>query len=476
MVESLNYKITQTYRSHNSNIDLEFNIEKITNNKNIISIGKCSRFYLYILGAGSFKLLSLLILGENRFYEDGIGLFGFCPVLYKYNFIQSTYMYLGYIIFGIIFLRFKGVNTLYYKKEDDNDSLINRDLTLGEHYKIKLAKNIEKDIKREIFFLSLTIVIQIETKKVLYIEGFQFFNFWVIEIIFMQILMRKYFTIDVYIHHKISIIFNVTVASAILLTASFLPTSLSNDNPGNSYQNTKSKFGSYFYCILIILFFVFLSFLFCFTRIYSKVLMQFKFVSPYKLIIFFGIVGFVISIACSLIAYNINYQDNLFNYFSSMKSSLDEGKKYKYYGEIFLVYPFYAFANFMEFSFEILTIYYLNPFFMLMSNNLYYGITAFLYFVLNSSNDTLVILHFILTELAEILTAFGYLVYLEIIEFHCCGLGDNLRKIISKKGEEEFRTISLTEIPLEENETIDENEEIDNNNNDNINNNNQSSI
>ena len=158
-----------------------------------------------------------------------------------------------------------------------------------------------------------------------------------------------------------------------------------------------------------------------------------------------------------------------------MKSSLDEGKKYKCYGEIFLVYPFYAFANFMEFSFEILTIYYLNPFFMLMSNNLYYGITAFLYFVLNSSNDTLVILHFILTELAEILTAFGYLVYLEIIEFHCCGLGDNLRKIISKKGEEEFRTISLTEIPLEENETIDENEEIDNNN-DNINNNNQSSI
>ena len=302
----------------------------------------------------------------------------------------------------------------------------------------------------------MAIVIQIETKKVLYIEGFQFFNFWVIEIIFMQILMRKYFTIDVYIHHKISIIFNVTVASAILLTASFLPTSLSNDNPGNSYQNTKSKFGSYFYCILIILFFVFLSFLFCFTRIYSKVLMQFKFVSPYKLIIFFGIVGFVISIACSLIAYNINYQDNLFNYFSSMKSSLDEGKKYKYYGEIFLVSSFFAFTNFMEFTFEILTIYYLNPFYILLSNTLYYGITEFLFFVLNSSSDTLVIFHFILTELAEIITAFGHSIYLEIIEFHICGLDNNLRKMISKKGEDEFIKIFLNDLPGKENDDDDE--------------------
>ena len=188
--------------------------------------------------------------------------------------------------------------------------------------------------------------------------------------------------------------------------------------------------------------------------------MQFKFVSPYKLIIFFGITGFIISLACSLIAYTVNYNDNLFNYISSIKSSLDSGKIYKFYGEIFLVSPFFAFTNFMEFTFEILTIYYLNPFFILMTNILYYGISELLFFVLNSSTDALVILHFILNELAEILSAFSYLIYLEIIEFHCCGLDNNLKKIISKKGEYEFRKISLTEIKEEENEdNDDENEE-----------------
>ena len=437
--------ITPSFPSHHSN----------SSKKCLVSIGICSRFYLYILAAGSFKLFSLIILGAKGFFEDGIGLFGFCPVFYDYNFIQSIYMYIGYIIFGIIFLNVMEI------KIEENINAANKYSYFQELYRVSVVNSNEKDNTNwKIAFLCLAIVAQVETKKVLYIEGFQFFNFWVLEIIFMQILMRIYFTIDVYIHHKVAIFFNVTVCSAILITASFLPTSLSNDNQGNSYQNTKDKFGSYFYCILIILFFMVISFIFCFTRIYSKVLMQIKFVSPYKLILCFGITGFIISLSCSLVAYNINYRDNLFNYFSALRSSLDEGKKYKFYGEIFLVSPFFAFTNFMEFTFEILTIYYLNPFFILMTNILYYGISELLFFVLNSSTDALVILHFILNELAEILSAFSYLIYLEIIEFHCCGLDNNLRKIISKKGEYEFRKISLTEIKEEENEdNNDENEE-----------------
>ena len=85
--------------------------------KKLISIGKCSRFYLLILGAGSFKLLSLLILGANNIYEDGIGLFGFCPVLSNYNFVQSIYMYIGYIIFGFIFYHFKELRLLILMEE-----------------------------------------------------------------------------------------------------------------------------------------------------------------------------------------------------------------------------------------------------------------------------------------------------------------------------------------------------------------------
>ena len=87
-----------------SNQNLEEIIEK---NKKPITFGKCSRFYLYILASGSCKMLSTLILGANNIKENGIGLFGFCPVLIKFNFVQSIFTYIGFIIFGLIFYYFK---------------------------------------------------------------------------------------------------------------------------------------------------------------------------------------------------------------------------------------------------------------------------------------------------------------------------------------------------------------------------------
>ena len=214
--------------------------------------------------------------------------------------------------------------------------------------------------------------------------------------------MRKYFIVDFFKHHKFAIIFNATFCSSILLIASFLPTSLSSENPGNSYQNINARLGSYFYCILFILFFLFLSIVYSFTRVYSKVLMQIRFVSPFKIIVVYGIFGFVFCLIAFSISSSINYEDNISNYISSMKELLKEEKYYKFWVEIFCVYPLFSFISFMEIYFEILTIYYLNPFYILMTNTIYYGISEAIFFLLNFSNDKIKILHFILTELAEI--------------------------------------------------------------------------
>ena len=69
--------------------------------RKLITLGKCSRFNLYILGSSAFKFLSLFILGDKG---KNIGLFGFSPILYNYNSMQSLYTYLGYIIIGIIWI------------------------------------------------------------------------------------------------------------------------------------------------------------------------------------------------------------------------------------------------------------------------------------------------------------------------------------------------------------------------------------
>ena len=102
MSELADMNKTKTFTSVSSseNIDVnEFKLIEIKNKK-IITIGKCSKFNLYILGSLLFKLFSLFLLG---FQKNDIGLFGFVPILYSYRSMQSIYTYLSYILFGIIF-------------------------------------------------------------------------------------------------------------------------------------------------------------------------------------------------------------------------------------------------------------------------------------------------------------------------------------------------------------------------------------
>ena len=58
----------------------------------LITLGKCHRTYLYILGSALFKFLSLTLLGRDSKNKD-MGLFGFCSNLKQFNFIQSIIIY-----------------------------------------------------------------------------------------------------------------------------------------------------------------------------------------------------------------------------------------------------------------------------------------------------------------------------------------------------------------------------------------------
>ena len=221
-----------------------------------------------------------------------------------------------------------------------------------------------------------------------------------------------------------------------------MPNSLNAQHPRSAYENVKNFTGSYYFCFLITAFFAFLSCNLGFSRAVSKALMEIDFISPYFMIICYGILGFIVCLIASIISYKIDYSDNLVDYFSSLKSDLDQGKKYKFYAEIFGVSISYAFICFMEITFEILTIFYLNPFYVLMTDAFYFLIIKLIEFLMNIPDDKLFIIHFILAEIPEILVTLGYMVFLEIIELNFCGLNKNLRSTIIQKGEDEFKSIS----------------------------------
>ena len=423
-----------------------------TENQKLITLGKCSRFYLLILGSGLCKLLSLFLVGTKNISVKGFGLFGFCATFIDYNFIQSILIYLGYIIFGIIFLFCKDVKKVEIKESIRKKTIINRNINDSKTYKEKIKNN-----RIQLFLLGLTLAFHTEIRKVLYIEGFQFFHFWTVEILFILRFMRKYFIMDFYFHHKVSIIFIISTCTILLLTASFLPNSLYDKNTGNAYKNIEVKLGSKFYSILFIFIFIALSFIYSFTRVYSKILMQIKFISPYKIIIMFGIIGFIISLIASIVSYKIDYKDNFYNYFSAMREVLNGEKPYKFWVEIFCIYPLFIFIDFLEITFRIFTIYYLNPIYVLLKDNIYFSITKLITFLFNISNDRLKIAHFLIAFLAEFLSALGYLVYLEIIELNFCGLNKYIKRRLMQKGEREFNKLNVSNIIDKDSINSDEN-------------------
>ena len=416
--------------------------------KKLITIGKCSKFYLNIIGSALFQLFAIFISGG---LEQSLGLFGFFPFLNSYSIIQSIYTYIGYIIFGILYY-------FFFKKKK---KLLKENPHLQLIYRIRILKVKSLLTYLQIFLVCFSFGFYIEVLNVLYGQGFHLLNYWTFEAIFTLLLMKKYFVMDIFRHQKCSIFFIVITCSSFILIASLIPSSIGEEGEElNTYQAIAKKLGSYAYCFIIIPVFIFLSFVFAFSRTVSKVLMQIKYFSSYKLIFYIGIFGLIISIITALILDKIEIGTSTFQYFSDLNSC---EKDYKFYLEIFLINPIFIFTKFMEMYFEVLTIYYLNPIYTLAINNLTYGTSKLISFISDDFNG---FSNFIFNELCEIFALFGYTIYLEILELNFCGLNNNIKKNIMLKGEDEFSRIQTNSTEVLNVE--DEEENNDNNNENNL--------
>ena len=172
--------------------------------------------------------------------------------------------------------------------------------------------------------------------------------------------------------------------------------------------------------------------------------MQSKFVSSYILIIFIGIVGIIITIIISIISYYYE-RDNFIDYFKELKNH----STWEILRDVLIITPIFLFSQFMQMYFEILVIYYLNPIYTLVLNNINYGIKRLILFLFSINMKYFA--NFIISEIAEIIAIFGYIINLEIIELNFCGLSDNIRRNIMDKAQKEFRYLNEDNIELYKN-------------------------
>ncbi len=422
-----------------------------------IGCGKVYSQYLYIIYYVILDFLIEIIITLDYFKNNfNFGLFGFVPKLKKHTLIKNLFVYLGYIIFGLIFFYIFIIrNNKKEKNLIDNmkNKKVNSGLICNEKIQIKTSNSVI-----EILIVSLFFSIFYEINKIVYSFGFYDFDLWAFNIIFTIFFIKIYYSLDQYSHQLYSLIFVFFINLIFLIISSFLP--LKEKENMNSYDHTAELFREQLFCIPIYLIFILNSYLVSFSRVKSKVLMEFNYISPYKIIILIGFFGLLITSIlltftsifkcegkitkiCDVIYEDgrnelDKYYDNFLIYFSNLKL---KNETIYFWLEILLIIPLFSFLNFMKILVEMLTIFYLNPFYILFSNNLYYGTRNILSFIFNYKSNPLNIKKFILDSTCDFLCILAYLIYLEIIECRFCGLNKNLKKSLFERSKKDLNII-----------------------------------
>ena len=386
----------------------------------LISCGNCSTLYLYIVYRIIFKGLKDFIL---------TGIFEIKPELNNHILIKSIYKYIGFILFGFLFYKIRN------KKNSDKNNKINIG-KVGTKFNSELIyykrNNTNKFSMLRFIITCILYVLFLEFIEISYFYGFHDLDFWIFNIAFTVFFISKYYSIKTYRHHFCSLSFIFFTNFIILIIKSFQPDKENENNNEsdkenkNVYDNVLKFFPSKYFCFVIIFIYILNSLTISFTRVVTKELMELKYISHYRIIFFIGVSGFILTFFLLIISSNFfpsegneKYLDDFSVYFKNFDKNI--------WTEI-LVIPFYLFISFMEFNYEILIIYYLNPIYFLISDSLYYGLQSIvLVFIEFSKKNSL-------TVLADFFAFIGYSIYVEAIIFNFCGMNKDTKIHITNRG------------------------------------------
>ena len=437
-----------------------------------IGIGSASKYNIYILVATISKLLLDCLIGLNPLNKEHPGtFFNFIPILTSHSIFQNLLEFLGFMLASIsIFL----ISLLINKNITKNKSR-----TYSDQYsdlKIKSLKQNDKKPYIDIILVSLLFPINILIRTFLYLN-FLDLELWMLEIIFISFLSLKIFNIKIN-RHKKAAMFIVIPLLIIQFISSSLPQTKHKDKNNedildyNIFKIIGKKVGYYYIPILYITY-ISITLMRDYSWIKSKYLMDKKSISICLILFLTGLFGIILSIISFIIStytpcktYHNVIKDESDNYYIDNKiinlskeicyiqdyNEIDKSLKlyydnfllmideYKVFNkdikkELFIILPLYTIISMIKNSCHMIMIKYLEPYNILISDNLYFFINRLIVFILNKANEEyLTVGLFILMELSEIIYIISNLIYIEIIELKFCNLDYDLRKNISKRG------------------------------------------
>ena len=519
-----------------------------------IGFGKFNKFYWLIIGSALLKLLINGLFKIEYHDRMNIVYLSILnqPELNDHIFIRFIYYYLGFICLGILFQKLKiskQQNEINYKKDKNelnsgiNESETNLNSNPARSKSTSLIHhNYLLEISQKAFRpLILAVILYILNEMINFYfnqKNYGAVNFWILEIFFIHLLYFKKNKLKLYKHQILAFSIIILFSFGIKFISAFTqqciyPEQDPNDidekfkeiiknidenmlTPGfimylkmtlrksvietneEGVRKCKNKYNillidKYFEYLIIFSAIGYLIglFLHSYSAVKFKYYIERKYISPYLIIIFIGIIGFFSNIILLIISqfkscggenkYIANfchsmkykeyfnesknktelltyyYFDNFYSYITRLNDAFHPYnntniKKTYNYGpnvkkpidgifEIVISFIFPIFA-FFKTTFDLFIIKELGVFHILFPEVIYQFIkdlTIIIYKIIKNLNDSIQTIQFIFIGLSNFFAIIGFGIYLELREIRCCGFDYNLKQNIIYRGLLDFK-------------------------------------
>lgn len=409
-----------------------------------ISFGNYDYYFIYIIFYILFSLINTSLIEMNYYNAlNGIEIIH-NGKLKDYKLIHQIFScYFGTFIYSLIFYKIEE-----RKYNNTPQIIIERETQVINNL---IYEDNKEQINKPISILSLILIIfcWVLEEQVLELYGFVFnhLDFWMFELIILSIINSKFFRTPIYKHHLFVLFFSLVPISFKIVTIIF---SFGEEEEHQVIYVRRWRLlpiGLSVYLIVITIK--------AYAIIKLKWLMDLKYISANKLLIFYGIIGMIFYTIICIISIFVDIPDSFFivsqnsliEYLKQLKKSTKSELIYeiigKFIGMILYYIIKYCFMMIIKYLTSVHVIF-LTPTFYL-----FHKLVLFIYNIIYCSivNDfghflKEDVMLFCLDISGDIISFIGYLIYLGIIQLNFCKLNYNVRNTIIKRGNLEFNHLA----------------------------------
>ena len=438
-----------------------------------LSKGKFNKKYKLILIGALFAFLTNCLFGY--IYNDSMDLFIIIDTdiekkMSNHIIYHNIFRFLGILV--ISYIRFKwdqrGSSRVTKNSIKSDSFIINESSsTINLIYEDSMNEKINNlDDEIYIIFISVTLLVigQI-SEDIYYKTHLKSLDFWMLELPIVTYISYKRFNMKVFRHHIFAVCINLIICTTykIISLIVYIGNTTNEKNVYYKYNNNSIfiPIGIVFYLLYMI------------PRAYSlcqiKYLMDLKYISPYIILIIYGLIGTIICTIIGILSTFIKCNKTCIE----MKiCNISNDKNQTYFENIYLYWKAQKeikniileminltagiITNYYYYLYYILVIKNFSPMHIIFFNLTYtfgFRIIAFIINIINNIkkheeekvNDKIKIIQY-LDFVDFFLVFFGLFVYLEMIALNCCKLNYNLREKIINRSIKEYELDKVGEI------------------------------